>query len=62
MSKQRRDTIHDLLWRALTALYDGDPVAMQLAIEEANAEALCALDEDTERSPAAEPMLEAMRR
>lgn len=44
MTKQRRDTIHDLLWRALTALYDGDPAAMQLAIEEANAESLCALD------------------
>lgn len=45
MTKPRRDTIHDLLWRALTALYDSDPVAMQSAIEEANAEALCAVDE-----------------
>lgn len=45
MTKPRRDTIHDLLWKALTALYEGKPEEMQAAIEEANSEALCAIDE-----------------
>lgn len=45
MNKRRRDTIHDLLWLAMTALYDGDPITAQAAIEEANAEAICAVDE-----------------
>lgn len=45
MTRRRRDTIHDLLWRAMTALYDGDAIALQAACEDANNEAICALDE-----------------
>ena len=61
MTKPRRDAIHDLLWRAITALYDGDVVTMQEAIAEANIEALIAVDED--QAPAGcECAMEALRR
>ena len=62
MTKPRRDTIHDLLWRAITALYDGDPVAMQTAIEEANAEAICAVDEMQPIPAGCECFMEAGKR